>query len=305
MYLREDGTPYYVGKGHGERAFSKHRRVNAPQRDRIVFPYTNLTEEDAFKKEIELIAQYGRKDNNTGILRNLTNGGEGLSGVLVSEETKKKIALANKGRIYKPHTEEAKAKIRAKRKLQIFTDEYKKNLSEAIKKGYEAGTRKKWMLGRKHTDEHKEHMRQLYTGRVVSEEQKIKISIANKGRKHPPEYGKRISELNKNRKASEKTKNKMADAQRKRWANIDIETKLEIGRKISEKQKGTSRTTEQKQKISEFFKGSIYINNGMCNKRIDEKETIPDGWIKGRLPYTKQNDLQQAQNAGLDNFLSD
>lgn len=42
---------------------------------------------DAFLLENELVLKYGRVDNNTGILRNLTNGGEGSSGFKHSDET--------------------------------------------------------------------------------------------------------------------------------------------------------------------------------------------------------------------------
>jgi hypothetical protein len=41
----------------------------------------NLTEEEAFKHEIYMIAIFGRKDNGTGILINLTNGGDGVPGM--------------------------------------------------------------------------------------------------------------------------------------------------------------------------------------------------------------------------------
>jgi len=85
LYLREDETPYYVGKGKGNRVYSKNRRLQPPPRDRIKI-LDNLTEEEAFRKEINLIKRYGRKDNGTGILANLTDGGEGSSGYTWTEE---------------------------------------------------------------------------------------------------------------------------------------------------------------------------------------------------------------------------
>ena len=88
-YLREDKTPYYIGKGSQNRIYSTNKRVKPPKdKSRIIFLKQNLTEEEAFKHEIYMIAVFGRKDLGTGILRNLTDGGEGISNP--SEETKKK-----------------------------------------------------------------------------------------------------------------------------------------------------------------------------------------------------------------------
>ena len=80
-YLREDGTPYYIGKGKNDRALSSHGKwANVPARERILFLKKDLTEEEAFKHEIYMIDVFGRKDIRTGILRNLTDGGDGISG---------------------------------------------------------------------------------------------------------------------------------------------------------------------------------------------------------------------------------
>ena len=36
MWLREDGTPYYVGKGSGDRVFRIHRRIGRAPLERVV-----------------------------------------------------------------------------------------------------------------------------------------------------------------------------------------------------------------------------------------------------------------------------
>jgi len=92
-YLRKDGTPYYIGKGQGNRAFKKGKRELKPPKDksRIIFLKQDLTEEEAFRHEKYMIAVLGRKDLGTGILRNLTDGGEGPSGWIATKETREKF----------------------------------------------------------------------------------------------------------------------------------------------------------------------------------------------------------------------
>lgn len=93
-YLREDGTPYYIGKGKGDRAFKKHGNLPVPKnRSRIVFLETRLTDIGALALERRYIRWYGRKDNGTGILRNLTDGGDGAAGVQRPDETKRKYSV--------------------------------------------------------------------------------------------------------------------------------------------------------------------------------------------------------------------
>jgi hypothetical protein len=93
LYLREDGTPYYVGKGKGNRAFSLKRRISPPPKERIIIHTENLSENDAFELEKELIAKYGRKDIGTGILRNKTDGGDGLAGHIHTQESRNKMSV--------------------------------------------------------------------------------------------------------------------------------------------------------------------------------------------------------------------
>jgi hypothetical protein len=139
-YLREDRTPYYIGKGKGHRAYVNHHRkkrncISIPQdKSRIIFLKQNLTEEEAFKHEIYMIAVFGRKDLGTGILRNKTNGGDGSSGAKRSEEFKRKISNANKGKILTQETKDKISKAHKGRQTWLgkkLTEEHKRNCANA------------------------------------------------------------------------------------------------------------------------------------------------------------------------------
>ena len=92
QYLQDDGTPYYVGKGKGRRAFKPHAEyAPVPPIEQIQFVATNLTEQESFELERKLILQYGRVDQGTGTLLNRTAGGQGSSGRIVSPESRDKV----------------------------------------------------------------------------------------------------------------------------------------------------------------------------------------------------------------------
>ena len=198
-YLREDKTPYYIGKGKGNRAYKKHRKgIGVPKdKSRIIFLKQNLTEEEAFRHEIYMIAVFGRKDLGTGILHNLTDGGDGASGYVFSEETKRKQSEAHKGNttwLGKTHSEETKRKMSDTRKGKTHSEETKRKQSEAKK------------------------------GKTFSEESKRKMSEAQKGKSLSEETRRKMSETRKGKIPSKETRRKLSEARKgqakgKKWWN--------------------------------------------------------------------------------------
>jgi len=115
-YLREDRTPYYIGKGQGNRVCKRNKSDIKPPKDnsRIIILKQNLTEEQSFRHEMYMIAVFGRKNNGTGILHNKTDGGEGISGLVISDEHREKLSLTKKGNqlwLGRTHSEETKKKM--------------------------------------------------------------------------------------------------------------------------------------------------------------------------------------------------
>lgn len=93
------GTPYYIGKGLGRRAYMPHGHIHRPpNKKHIILLETDLTEIGAFALERRLIKWWGRKDNHTGILLNRTDGGEGPSGAIRTKEEKEHLSRVLTGK---------------------------------------------------------------------------------------------------------------------------------------------------------------------------------------------------------------
>ena len=235
------GSPYYIGKGRGNRAYRKEQREIRPPKDRtkIIIVARDMLEDEAFFMEEELIKFHGRIDLGTGCLRNRTNGGEGNSGAIRTAEHRAKISAVHKGR---RHTPEAIAKMIAARTGLRRSEETKARMSA-------------WQKGRKIgplSEEIKAKMSAALKGRPKSEEWKAKISAANRRRKLSDESRAKISAsltgkkrteesrakqaakmkgrapANKGAKHTEEARKKMSAAQKARWARGDYEHRKKV-----------------------------------------------------------------------------
>lgn len=165
---------FYVGKGKGYRAYSRHSRnrfhkaiceklknIGSAFEVRIVA--SGLTEQEAFTIEIERI-QFWRDAGAD--LANATKGGEGVSGLVMSEEAREKMRLRKLGKKQTPEQIEKRiAPLRGR-----------KQPPEAIEKSAQH------RRGKKLSQDHKEKIAKAHKGKIVSLEARASLSKANGGK---------------------------------------------------------------------------------------------------------------------------
>lgn len=203
VYRDLEGVPIYVGKGTGFR-WRQHyaiteksriaRKIRKTRNELGVTLYPARTElfseKDAFYLEMCLIETFGRLDLGTGTLYNLTDGGEGASGHVRTEESKLKQSLRTTGR---KKTEEWKLaqSIRSKgvpqKKTMCPHCNFKGSVSNLARYHFDNCAKKLIAEGRP------------VPNRSPTLEHRQKISVANKGKPKPVSFSKQLSERQKGR----------------------------------------------------------------------------------------------------------
>lgn len=171
---------FYVGKGKKNRAYSRGGRNShwgniVAKLERIGSGYevklvaTGLTEAEAFSLEKERIAFWRDKVD----LCNKTDGGDGVSGLVMSEEARQKMSERAKGRPGNPtmlgrkHSAETRAKMSAAQKGKKKSPEHAEKVAATHR-------------GKKYSEEHKKKLSIAHMGKIISLETRAKLSEAAK-----------------------------------------------------------------------------------------------------------------------------
>lgn len=204
--------------------------------------------------EIMYIAKYNTRYPNG---YNLSRGGEGCKGRILTDEHKRKISKALTGRtfseehkqkLHQKRSPETCEKIRKSRKGSIPWNKGKETPEDVIKKQVES---RRWYYQQGGPNK----------GKPMSEEQKEKLRVAHIGKKQPESVGVKVAEYNKNHP--------------EKYDSIrGVPLKESHRKKISDSMKGIANT-----------KGKIWVTNDIDNKLInpiDLEHFESLGYKKGR-----------------------
>jgi hypothetical protein len=201
----------YVGKGRGERlgshntALKKNTHYNpllqaAYNKQDSLFTFDkidiNLTEDEAHELERLYIKQLGRRDLKTGCLFNLTDGGEGRAGFLMSESQIEQLRTRSIGRVASEYSRQRASEVHKGKTISTSQrEEHSQRMTGEGNPRY----------GVKLSDDIKVKIGIKHKGKIASAETRVKLSKASKGRKKSLESIERTASFHRGRKRSAET----------------------------------------------------------------------------------------------------
>lgn len=204
--------------------------------------------------EIEAIEKFNTISPNG---YNLTSGGEGFAGLAKTEDHKKKIGLANKGK-----------------KLSISQIEWLRECNKG----------NKHRIGKYNTQETKDKISKSLTGKKQSIDQRNRTSIRmignnhNVGRKHSKESRDNMAMSKIGHITSIETRKKISESNKGKIVSVDTRKKMSIAKT------GLKSSDETKKKLSEIKKGKVCGRNKMTLDRLNRINNVYDFY---RLNGTK------------------
>ena len=244
VLFREDGRPFYVGKGKRDRWLVHEREAHRrdDHRSRLIRDIKSrgheipkikvregLSNDDAIAVEIALIAAIGREP--LGPLINQTMGGDGVRDLPAATraEQGRKVSLALRGR---RHTPETIARMRAAHLGKVISDQQRRLARGAAEKRRQTPEALKRTQRKRDEEEAKIRLRQGGKRLPLTKETRLKISQAHIGKKLSEKTRALIS-IN-NAASSETVRKKLRVSSAARWANPDERERYrEIGRQAA------------------------------------------------------------------------
>ena len=274
VYIYKDPRPtknqqvVYVGKGTGNRAWyhwQKRVRGNkgfgaflALLRQEKLEPIIEIAREgleeaEAFYEEMKLIEVYGRRDLGTGTLFNLTDGGEGLAGVIRTDEWRKNISDANS-------TPEKIALYSEGQKRRWANPTFREQTIAAIRKALQDPE----VIARREAGKaafiHTEAFRQTMSDATSKLWQDLG-------------YVQKVTEAQKQVQGTEEARSMKSEASKRTWADTAVRNKRTDGIKRSRS------TNQSKQKTSDSAKAmwsdpNYHAMQAANNKEIANREEV-------------------------------
>jgi len=268
QHLRADTREvFYVGKGKGKRLTSRGRnkywkRIVEKHGLIVEVIAEKLTEIEAFELEVSTI----RRHKEAGLkLANMTDGGEGTVGRLVTEESRVNYRFSRLGEKNPMHGKSHGEAIKEKIRQASIVNHAKPDVKEKIKKA---------LTGLVRTDDVKEKIRQARIGTKHSDETKAKQSALKTG-KPSNRLGAKLSD---------ETKEKL------RQANLGKKLSAETKAKVAASSKGRAMSEEAKAKISAANKGKVSNRKGLTGFKTSEA-------TKEKLRAINKGKMSEAQKA--------
>ncbi len=252
----KEGTPIYVGKGKNDRAFihihkkSSNRILRSFLKkiaDAGLLPDIRIIqyfddESSAFLLEIDLIRKYGRIDQKTGTLANLTCGGDGVSGISGESLERKRAshrAMWNKSEYRERITEvindrwsdpKFKDKMRSIQSESQGRPDVRRRRSEISKCMWQSSEhREKFsrIMREKYKDD--DVRQETYATFKTEEYRKSRSELAKELWKDPVKRANMIAGQKKHKKEhgiSEETRRKLSEASKRKWSDPELAEKM-------------------------------------------------------------------------------